>query len=111
MAQESAPAAQRCRARTSVSACDDAIRWNPSDPSLLVAMGDTLMKARRPADAVRAYQRAATLVPNMPGIAAKIEAAQAAAAKLKSRSTAGDASSSPAVGRRFSNSEPDTQTH
>jgi cytochrome c-type biogenesis protein CcmH/NrfG len=109
-AQESSTAAQRCRAHTSVNACDDAIRWNPRDPSLLVAMGDTLMKVRRPADAVRAYQRAASLAPTLPGIAEKIEAAQASAAKLKARS-AGDASNSPASGKRFSNSDPDTQTH
>lgn len=103
-------AAQQCRAHASVSACDDALRWNPSDPSLLVAMGDALVRVRRSADAVRAYQRAATLAPNTPGIEGKLQAAQALSAKPKTR-TVGDASSSAPSGKHFSNSDPDTQTH
>jgi cytochrome c-type biogenesis protein CcmH/NrfG len=48
-----------------VDACDDAIRWNPRDPALLVAMGDAQMRAKRAADAARAYRRAAALAPDI----------------------------------------------
>jgi Flp pilus assembly protein TadD len=104
-------AAQQCRAHASVSVCDDALRWNPSDPSLLVAMGDALLRVGRPADAVRAYERAAALAPATPGIEGKVQAAQALAAKTKAKGPARDASSSAPLGKRFSNSDPDTQTH
>jgi chromosome segregation ATPase len=67
---------QRCRAGA-LDACYDAIRWKPSDPSLLSALGDALLRANRPADALRTYQRVATLAPNLPGVAAKISAIEA----------------------------------
>jgi hypothetical protein len=67
----------RCRTGRDLDACYDAIRRRPSDPALLTALGDALTRANRPADALRAYERVATLVPNLPGIAAKISAAEA----------------------------------
>jgi hypothetical protein len=67
---------RRCRAG-GIDACYDAIRYRPSDPSLLSALGDALLRANRPADALRAYQRVAILAPNMPGVAAKISALEA----------------------------------
>jgi hypothetical protein len=67
---------QRCEAHPQVDVCNDAIRWNPSDPALLVALGDAMVRAKRPADAVRHYRRAAAPVPKMPGLAAKISAAE-----------------------------------
>jgi hypothetical protein len=67
---------QRCRAG-GIDACYDAIRYRPSDPSLLSALGDALLRAHRPADALRAYQRVAILAPNMPGVVAKISALEA----------------------------------
>jgi cytochrome c-type biogenesis protein CcmH/NrfG len=103
--------AQRCRTHASVSTCDDALRWNPSDPSLLAAMGDALMRARRPADAMRVYQRAASLAPRTPGIEAKVQTAQALSARSRAKRTDRDASVPAPSGRRFSNSDPDTQTH
>jgi hypothetical protein len=103
-------ASQRCRAHASVSVCNDALRWNPSDASLLAAMGDALMRVGRAADAVRVYQRAAALAPRTPRIEQKLEAAQASA-KLNSRSTVRDTSGPGASGKRFSNADPDTQTH
>jgi len=126
-AEKSAPAdiartaAQQCRAHARVSVCDDALRWNPSDPSLLVAMGDALVRVRRLADAIRAYQRAAVIAPQTPRLQEKIEAAQASE-KNKPADRPGherpgrdrpgrDAPGETDSGRRFSNSEPDTQTH
>ena len=51
------PAFERCRARADVDACYDALRRNPSDPVLLVALGDALAHANRPADALREMLR------------------------------------------------------
>jgi hypothetical protein len=79
---------QRCRAG-GIDACYDAIRWRPSDPSLLSALGDALLRANRPADALRAYQRVAILAPNMPGVVAKISSIEA---KLSAKRASGGAS-------------------
>ena len=99
----------RCRA---VEACYDAIRRSPSDPSLLSALGDALLRANRPADALRTYQRVATLAPNTPGIASKISAVEA---KLSAKRPSGNASrttvADAASGKRYSNAAPETQSH
>src|ERR1700728_1496168 len=88
-------AAEGCHARyATVDACDDAIRWNPRDPSLLVAMGDAQMRAKRSADALRAYQRAAALAPATPGIQQKISKAEAIIAKSKNSAGRGVVSAS-----------------
>ena len=94
----------RCRTHADLSACYDAIRWNPADPALLVALADALVRANRPADAIRNYHRAAALAPTMQGVAAKITAAQA---KLSGRR----APVVSANGRRYSNAAPETQSH
>jgi cytochrome c-type biogenesis protein CcmH/NrfG len=97
----------RCRAQGSVDACYDAIRWNPGDPALLVALADALVRAQRPADAIRNYRRAAALAPNMPGVAAKISAVEA---KMSSRHVRPGAAGG-AAGKRYSNAAPETQSH
>jgi hypothetical protein len=79
---------RRCRAG-GIDACYDAIRYRPSDPSLLSALGDALLRANRPADALRAYQRVAILAPNMPGVVAKISALEA---KLSAKRASGSGS-------------------
>ena len=103
------PGADRCRA---VDACYDAIRRNPSDPSLLSALGDALLRANRPVDALRTYQRVASLAPSTPGIAARISTIQA---KLSAKRTPANpplrAASTDAAGKRFSNAAPETQSH
>jgi Flp pilus assembly protein TadD len=102
----------RCRTG-SVDACYDAIRRSPSDPSLLSALGDALMRANRPADALRTYQRVATLAPGTPGVAAKISAVEA---KLSAKRPTGNAatrtaSADAASGKHYSNAAPETQSH
>ena len=89
-----------CSTQANLDACYDAIRWNPSDPVLLVATGDALMHAGRPTDAIRSYRRAAQLAPSAHGIAAKISKAEARAAALTA-----------SLNRRYSNAAPDTQSH
>jgi cytochrome c-type biogenesis protein CcmH/NrfG len=89
-----------CSTQANLDACYDAMRWNPSDPVLLVATGDALMHAGRPADAIRNYHRAAQLAPNTHGIAAKISKAEARQAALTA-----------SLNRRYSNAAPETQSH
>jgi cytochrome c-type biogenesis protein CcmH/NrfG len=100
---------ESCRAHANVDACYDAIRWNPSDPALLVALGDALERAKRPSDAIRAYRRAASLAPNTPGVAAKISAAEA---KLSRKPASGSHSARQGTaGKRYSNAAPESQSH
>lgn len=99
----------RCRSQADVGACYDAIRRNPSDPALLVALADALVRAQRPADAIRNYRRAAELAPNMPGVAAKISAVEAKMSSRRARP--GDRADGGAAGKRYSNAAPETQSH
>jgi cytochrome c-type biogenesis protein CcmH/NrfG len=100
----------RCHAQADLGACYDAIRWSPGDPALLVALADALVRAKRPADAIRYYRRAAALAPAMPGVAAKISAAEG---KLPSRRAPGNRSGDRASvnGKRYSNAAPEAQSH
>jgi cytochrome c-type biogenesis protein CcmH/NrfG len=98
----------RCRSQADVGACYDAIRWNPGDPALLVSLADALVRAQRPADAIRNYRRAAALAPNMPGVAAKISAVEA---KMSSRRARPGDRAGGAAGKRYSNAAPETQSH
>jgi cytochrome c-type biogenesis protein CcmH/NrfG len=93
----------RCLTQADMDACNDAIRRNPSDPQLLVALGDALLRAKRPADAVRHYRRAAALAPHMPGLAAKLNDAEEQLASERAPVTARRT--------RYSNSAPETQSH
>jgi len=94
----------RCRGLADVDACYDAIRWNPGDPALLVALGDALERAQRPVDAIRNYRRAAALAPDTRGLAAKISAAEAKLDRRPSRANG-------ASNKRYSNAAPETQSH
>jgi Flp pilus assembly protein TadD len=94
----------RCRTHADLSACYDAIRWNPADPALLIALGDALVRANRPADAIRNYRRAAALAPTTPGISAKISAAESKLSARRGLAASGN-------GRRYSNAAPETQSH
>jgi Flp pilus assembly protein TadD len=93
----------RCVAQADLDACNDAIRRHPSDPDLLVALADALVRAKRPADALRHYRRAAALAPHMPGLAAKLKDAES--------QLAGDRTPAPARRTRYSNAAPETQSH
>jgi len=89
-----------CSTQSNLEACYDAIRWNPSDPALLMATGDALIRAGRPADAIRTYRRAAQLAPNTHGLAAKISSAEARLVALNA-----------SLNRRYSNAAPESQSH
>jgi Flp pilus assembly protein TadD len=111
-AQNANGAVERCRAQASVEVCYDAIRWSPSDPALLVALGDALVRANRAPDALRTYRRAASLAPQTPGVAAKISAVEAKmSAKRPSGNSAHGGSADSGAGKRYSNAAPETQSH
>jgi cytochrome c-type biogenesis protein CcmH/NrfG len=93
----------RCVMQAELDACNDAIRRNPSDPELLVALADALVRAKRPADALRHYRRAAALAPHMPGLAAKLNEAE--------NQLAAERTPVPARRTRYSNVAPETQSH
>jgi hypothetical protein len=101
----------RCQAG-SVDACYDAIRWSPRDPALLIGLGDGLARAGRPVDAIRNYRRAATLSPNFPGLAAKINLVEARmnAKQVPRGALAGAANNKPAA-KVYSNADRDSESH
>ena len=108
--------AAQCLARRNVDACDDAVRWNPSDPALLVALADLELRAEHPADALRHYRRAAEIAPNLNGLSAKIAAADAQLhPKHKAavaRPVQAQAAAKPTVqSRQFSNTESPAESH
>jgi chromosome segregation ATPase len=98
---------RRCRAGE-IEACYDAIRYRPSDPSLLYALGDALQRANRPADALRAYQRVAIIAPDTPGVAAKISALEA---KLSAKQASGRGPTHAADATHNSNAAQQAQAH
>jgi cytochrome c-type biogenesis protein CcmH/NrfG len=109
-----APAApKRDTARCAdVEACYNAIRRNPNDPTLLVALGDALVRAQRLQDAVRNYRRAAVLSPGIDGLAAKISAAEQKLAAKQAPGKPLDRGSAGAVtAKRYSNAAPEAQSH
>jgi len=95
---------ERCHVHADIDACYDALRWSPSDPALLGALGDALARANRPADALRTYRRAAALAPSDRSIAAKISA-------LETKASAKPAPVRVANEKRYSNAAPESQSH
>lgn len=117
-ASAAAPAAElkrdsaRCLAHGGVDACNDAIRWSPSDPALLVALGDTEYRAGRPADALRHYRRAADLAPNTKGLAAKIATTDARLHPKRPPTVRRAAAPAPAAtDKQYSNAAPMAESH
>jgi len=102
-----------CSERGNVEACYDAIRWSPHDPALLVGLGDALVRAKRPQDALRNYRRAAVLAPDMSGLAAKISAAEQNTNPRRAsvKAPAERASASALTNKRYSNVELEAQSH
>jgi len=102
-----------CSAQGNVEACYDAIRWSPNDPSLLVGLGDALVRAKHPQDALRNYRRAAVLAPDMRGLAAKISAAELKLVPKRAsvKPPAEHASGSAINNKRYSNVELETKSH
>ena len=102
----------RCHVHADIDACYDAVRYNPNDPLLLVALGDALLRAQRPADAIRNYRRAAILAPNMRAIPAKISTADALLhpRRVQSKRRVDGTAVADAPGQ-YSNAASDSQSH
>ncbi len=95
-----------CHAHKDLDSCSDAVRWSPGDPALVVALADALLRAGRTAEAVRDYRRAADLAPGMHGLDVKIKSAERRAPKKP----AGDRVTANSD-KRFSNADPEAQSH
>jgi predicted Zn-dependent protease len=114
-------ASARCTDQHQLDACDDALRLKPDDPALLIAQGDALMRAKRPADAIERYRLAAVIAPGENEVAAKLAAAEgrlqpaAADAPTPAESPtplrAATGLGTPATLRRYSNAAPEAQSH
>jgi cytochrome c-type biogenesis protein CcmH/NrfG len=98
----------RCSTQADVAACYNAIRYNPNDAALLIALGDALVRAQRPEDAIRNYRRATVIAPGMNGIGAKISAAEE---KIAARRAPAKPTGSAGNNKRFSNAAPEAQSH
>jgi tetratricopeptide (TPR) repeat protein len=110
---ERARYAALCHARKDLDSCSDAVRWNPGDPALITALADALARAGRVPEALRDYRRAESLDPDMRGLDAKIKAT---AARLNGRNKprkvpVDRATADAASAKRYSNADPEAQSH
>ena len=105
--------ASRCLAHAGIDACNDAIRHSPSNPTLLIALGDAELQAKRPADALRHYRRAAQLAPALPGLNAKITATEARLHPPHNAVAGRAAKPAPGAARNkaYSNVDPVAESH
>jgi tetratricopeptide (TPR) repeat protein len=81
---------ERCTSEHEVAACDEVLSQQPNNTKLLIAKGDALVTAHRPAEASKAYIRARELAPNNTALAGKLQALQAQHQALLKRCTDGD---------------------
>jgi tetratricopeptide (TPR) repeat protein len=81
---------ERCTREREVAACDEILSQQPNNTKILMAKGDALMKAHRPAEASRAYMRASELAPNNTALTGKLQALQSKRQALLKRCTDGD---------------------
>jgi predicted Zn-dependent protease len=110
---ERARYAALCHARKDLDSCSDAVRWNPGDPALIAALADALVRAGRVPEALRDYRRAESLEPDMRGLDAKIKATEARLnQRNKPRKVPADRATADAASpRRYTNADPETQSH
>ena len=71
----------RCTKLSDIAACEDALRSKPDDVPLLLAKGDALMQANRPADAVTAYRHVLQAKPGDDAVKSRLGNAEALVAK------------------------------
>jgi cytochrome c-type biogenesis protein CcmH/NrfG len=71
----------RCTKLGDVAACEDALRSKPDDVQVLLAKGDALMQANRPAEAETAYRHLAQLKPGDESVRTKLANAEVLVAK------------------------------
>jgi cytochrome c-type biogenesis protein CcmH/NrfG len=110
---ERARYAALCHARKDLDSCSDAVRWNPGDPALIATLADALVRAGRVPEALRDYRRAESLEPEMRGLDAKIKATEARLnQRNKPRKVPVDRATADAAStKRYSNVDPEAQSH
>jgi Flp pilus assembly protein TadD len=81
---------ERCTSEHEVAACDEVLSQQPSNTKILIAKGDALMQAHRPAEGWKAYMRASELAPNDTVLAGKMQALRSQRQALMKRCTDGD---------------------
>ena len=83
----------RCSTLADLDACGQALQQKPDDPTLLVAQGDALLHAKRPADALGRYRLAAVIAPQQHDVEQKISTAES---QLPTGATAGTSANADA---------------
>jgi tetratricopeptide (TPR) repeat protein len=109
----------RCSNLEDLDACNEAARLQPDDPAPLTALGDALMRAKRPSEALQHYRRAETLASDNQALAEKIRVAETelsaaptlAAGSSELANTRIARAAARAAPRRYSNVSPDGQSH
>jgi Flp pilus assembly protein TadD len=109
----------RCDNLGDLDACSEAARLKPDDPARLTALGDALLRAKRPADALQRYTRVETLAGGSQALAEKIRLAESELPPGSASEAASGQSASPRIARaepkpaprRYSNVSPDAQSH
>jgi tetratricopeptide (TPR) repeat protein len=81
---------ERCMREREVAACDEILSQQPNNTKILIAKGDALVEAHRPAEASKAYIRASELAPNNTALTGKLQALQSQRQALLKRCTDGD---------------------
>lgn len=81
---------ERCTREREVAACDEVLSQQPNNTKILIAKGDALVAAHRPAEASKAYIRASELAPNNTALNGKLQALQSQHQALLKRCTDGD---------------------
>jgi tetratricopeptide (TPR) repeat protein len=81
---------ERCTREREIAACDEVLSQQPNNTKILIAKGDALVKAHRPAEASKAYLRASELAPNSTALTGKLQALQSQRQALLKRCTDGD---------------------
>ena len=71
----------RCTKLSDITACEDALRSKPDDVPLMLAKGDALIQANRPADAVTTYQHVLQVEPGDDAVKTRLANAEALVAK------------------------------
>jgi tetratricopeptide (TPR) repeat protein len=81
---------ERCTREGEVAACDEVLSQQPNNAKILIAKGDAMMKAHRPAEAWKAYIRASELAPNDTALTGKLQALRSQRQALLKRCTDAD---------------------
>jgi tetratricopeptide (TPR) repeat protein len=81
---------ERCTREGEIAACDEVLSQQPNNTKILIAKGDALVKAHRPAEASKAYIRASELTPNDTALTGKLQALQSQHQALSKRCADGD---------------------